>query len=138
MFDCLSSEGFDPFEFNKIARKFLSNIPESTDKEADAVQKQKAKIVSVLAQNVYIMYTLTKEQIKNVTTFWKAMASFIASESDETIGKIHVSYSVLERGPTPFRRETRERRTDVSDMPSFFVGSRHVKVWERPRSVMCR
>ena len=57
------------------------------------MQKRKAKIVSVLAQNVYIMCTLTKDQIKNITTFWKAVMSFISPESEPILRKIHVSYS---------------------------------------------
>ena len=50
-------------------------------------------MVSVLAQNVYIMCTLTREQIKTITRFWKAMIAFIAPDAEETARRIHVSYS---------------------------------------------
>ena len=39
------------------------------------------------------MCTLTKDQIKNVTAFWKAMISFITPDAERTAKKIHVSYT---------------------------------------------
>ena len=92
--DCFSSEGFDPNKFMEVARDFLRNVPEYLDpKDFEKIQKQKAKIVSVLAQTLYIMCVLSKEQIKNVTKFGKAMMSFISPESEQVVKKIHVSYS---------------------------------------------
>ena len=69
-------------------------MPEYLDpKDFEKIQKQKAKIVSVLAQTLYIMCALSKEQIKNITKFWKAMMSFISPESEQVVKRIHVSYS---------------------------------------------
>ena len=85
LFDCLSNNGFDLGQFKLFSRKFLGNAPETGEKKvADTVQKEKAKIISVLAQNLYIMCTLTKDQIKNVTAFWKAMISFITPDAERT------------------------------------------------------
>ena len=61
--------------------------------EFDKVQTEKAKIISVLAQNLYIICTLSREQIKNITSFWKTMIAFIAPESTHLVNKIHVSYT---------------------------------------------
>ena len=94
MFDCFSSEGFDLEQFKLFARNFLRNKPERTDKkERDKFEKEKAKIVSVLARNIYTLFTLSMDQIKNITSFWKAMIVFISPESEATANKIHVSYS---------------------------------------------
>ena len=93
LMDCFSSEGFDPRVFEEFTRLFLSQLPEMTREEIDHLQNEKAKVVSVLAQNLYIMCTFTKDQIKNVTAFWKAMISFISPESASVAKKIHVSYS---------------------------------------------
>ena len=84
MFDCLSNNGFDLEQFKLFSRNFLGNAPQTGEKKvAETVQKEKAKIVSVLAQNLYIMCTLTKDQIKNVTAYWKAMISFSAPMLNE-------------------------------------------------------
>ena len=78
----------------RLPEIFLRNVPEYLDpKDFEKIQKQKAKIVSVLAQTLYIMCALSKEQIKNITKFWKAMMSFISPESEQVVKKIHVSYS---------------------------------------------
>ena len=89
---CFSSEGFITERFDEFARDFLSNVPE-TSEDFQKQRNEKAKIVSVLAQNLYIMCTLTKDQIKNVTSFWKAMIAFIAPEYTDIAKKIHASYS---------------------------------------------
>ena len=39
------------------------------------------------------MCTLTKDQIKNITRFWKAMISIIAPECADIARRIHTSYS---------------------------------------------
>ena len=79
LFGCFSNEGFDPERFNAFAQEFLKQVPVCMDrKEFDKVQSEKAKIISTLAQNLYIICTLSREQMKNITVFWKAMISFIA------------------------------------------------------------
>ena len=94
LLDCLSTEGFDVKQFKQFVRHFLRKVPETTDKKEDEkIQREKAEMVSVLAQNVYIMCTLTREQIKTITRFWKAMIAFIAPDAEETARRIHVSYS---------------------------------------------
>ena len=65
---CFSSEGFNRERFEEFARDFLSQEAE-TRRDEDKQRKQKAKIVSVLAQNLYIMCTLSKDQIKTSHTF---------------------------------------------------------------------
>ena len=91
--DCFSSDGFDSKCFGQFARNFLRQNNERCQAEFDNVNKEKVKIVSVLAQNNYIMCTLTKDQIKNITAFWQAMIPLIAPESEQVANKIHVSYS---------------------------------------------
>ena len=59
----------------------------------EGFEKEKAKIVSVLAQNLYTLLTLSKNQMKNITEFWKTMMMFISPDSEKTANKIHVSYS---------------------------------------------
>ena len=53
-----------------------------TDRQKN--QKEKAKIISVLAHNLYMMCTLTKNQMKQITAFWKTMITFITPEAEET------------------------------------------------------
>ena len=62
--------------------------------------------MSVLAKNLYIMCTLTKDQIKNVTSFWKAMIAFIAPEYADIAKRIHASYSSC-------LREAQRRRAEL-------------------------
>ena len=94
LFDCFSNDGFDTERFKLFARHFLSNKPESSDKRQNELfEKEKAKVVSVLAQNLYTMFTLSKEQMKNITAFWKAMIVFISPASETTANKIRVSYA---------------------------------------------
>ena len=70
LFDCFSSKGFDLAQFKIFARNFLSNKPERTDKkEWDKFEKDKAKVVSVLAQNLYTMCTLSTGQMKTSHPF---------------------------------------------------------------------
>ena len=57
------------------------------------MKKEKARIISDLARNLYIMCTLSRDQIKNITAFWKAMICFISPENASFVEKIHVSYS---------------------------------------------
>ena len=93
LFDCFSSEGFDLDQFKLFARNFFRNKPERTDKkEWDKFEKEKAKIVSVFARNLYTLFTLSRDQIKNITTFWKTMIVFISPESEATAYEIRVSY----------------------------------------------
>ena len=54
----------------------------------DFISNEKAKIVSVLAKNLYVMCTLSKDQMKNLTAFWKAMIVFISPKSTPTTKKI--------------------------------------------------
>ena len=61
---CFSSEGFDPKQFEEFARDFLSREC-LMRQEFESQRKEKAKIVSVLAQNLYITCTLSKDQIKH-------------------------------------------------------------------------
>ena len=112
LLDCLSTDGFDANQFKKFARHFLSVAAESRDqKETENVQREKARIVSVLAQNVYIMCTLSKDQMKTITHFWKAMLAFIAPDAEETARKIHVSYSgCLREAQTHFESKTENQR----------------------------
>ena len=77
--DCFSSDGFDPGKFDEFTRDFLRNLPEFMEaKDFEKMQNEKAKIISVLARNLYIMCTLSQDPIKNVTSFWKAMICFIS------------------------------------------------------------
>ena len=93
MFDCFSTDGFDPSRFDAFIIDFFGEVPERIEKkEYDEIQMKKAKIVSVLAQHLYIMCTLSKEQIKNITSFWKTMLCFISPENTRFAKKIHVSY----------------------------------------------
>ena len=90
--DCFSSDGFDAGKFEEFARVFLSNLPEYMEEsEFKKMEKEKARIISVLARNLYIMCTLSRDQIKNITAFWKAMMCFISPEKTTFIKKIHVS-----------------------------------------------
>ena len=92
--DCFTSDGFDPGKFEEFAREFLRNLPEFMEaKDFEKIQKEKAKMVSELARNLYIMCTLSREQIKNVTSFWKSMICFISPENASSVKKIHVSYT---------------------------------------------
>ena len=61
LMDCFSSDGFDSKCFGQFARNFLRQNHERCRAEFENVNKEKAKIVSVLAQNLYIMCTLTKD-----------------------------------------------------------------------------
>ena len=92
LMDCFSNEGFDPCRFGEFAQNFLRETSESSD-EKDHISQKKAKIVSVLAQNLYVMCCLSKEQMKNNTAFWKVMIDFISPESAPTTKRIHASYN---------------------------------------------
>ena len=109
---CFSSEGFDTQRFEAFAREFLRDEPE-TRQDLDNQRKEKAKIVSVLAQNLYIMCTLSKDQIKNITHFWKAMISFIAPEYTDVAKRIHASYSSCLRHAERRRVELEARQTQM-------------------------
>ena len=89
-----SNEGFDQKRFIDFAEDFFSHFPESMDKkEFNKMQSEKAKIISTLAKNLYIICTLSREQVKNITSFWKTMMSFMTPESTQFVQKIHVSYT---------------------------------------------
>ena len=89
-----SNEGFDPKRFNEFAEDFFKQVPVCVwTKEFYQVQSEKAKIISTLAQNLYIICTLSREQMKNITSFWKTMMSFMTPESTPFANKIHVSYT---------------------------------------------
>ena len=62
-------------------------------KEFNKMQNEKAKIVSILAKNFNIICTLSREQMKNITSFWKKMMCFMIPESTQFVQKIHVSYT---------------------------------------------
>ena len=80
--DCFSSDGFDPCKMEELTREHLRNLPEFMEaKDFEKMQNEKAKIISVLARNLYIMRTLSRSQIKNITSFWKAMICFISPEN---------------------------------------------------------
>ena len=91
--DCFSSDGFNPERFEVFARDFLRRGQETFDQDVELLEKEKAKIVSTLAQNLYMICTLSKDQMKNITCFWKMMISFISPQSSNLANKIHVSYS---------------------------------------------
>ena len=109
---CFSNEGFDLKHFEEFARDFLSRECE-TRQEKENQGKEKAKIVSVLAQNLYIMCTLSKDQIKNITCFWKAMISFIAPECADIARRIHASYSSCLRHAQRRRAEMEARQAQM-------------------------
>ena len=62
--DCFSSDGFNPERFEVFARDFLRRGQETFDQDVELLEKEKAKIVSTLAQNLYMICTLSKDQIK--------------------------------------------------------------------------
>ena len=66
-------------------------------------------MVSVLAQNLYMMCTLSKSQMKTITSFWKEMIGFIAPEAAPTANKIHVSYTTCLREAQRRYDEAEER-----------------------------
>ena len=109
---CFSSEGFDPQRFDEFARDFFSREPE-TRHDSEKQRKEKAKIVSNLAQNLYIKCTLSKDRIKNITRFWKAMISFIAPECTDIAKRIHASYSSCLRCAAQRRAELEARQTQM-------------------------
>ena len=75
-------------------------------KKTEKIQTEKAKIITVLAQHLYIMCTLSKDQIKNITAFWKAIIGFISPEHKQFVKKIKVSYSTCVR-------EAQKRHTEI-------------------------
>ena len=78
LLDCFSSDGFDPRRFERFAEHFLRQLDERTDMNPQKVEKEKTRIVSALAQNLYVMCTLSKGQMRAITAFWKAMISFLS------------------------------------------------------------
>ena len=93
LFDCLSVDGFDKSQFDQFVRNNFRLFVERMGTDPLKIQKEKAKIISVLAHSLYMMCTLTKNQMKQITAFWKTMITFITPEAEETAKKIHVSYS---------------------------------------------
>ena len=93
---CLSKEGFDASCFSRFAEDFLRKLSEKNETE-DRIEKAKATIVSVLAQNLYVMCCLTKDQMKNITAFWKAMMVFISPQTASTSKRIRASYNTCLR-----------------------------------------
>ena len=91
---------------------FFSREPE-TRQDSENQRKEKAKIVSNLARNLYIMCTLSKDQIKNITRFWKAMISFNAPECADIAKRIHASYSTCLRCAEERRAELEARQTQM-------------------------
>ena len=82
--------------FRTICRRFLKEIVQKNETE-DRIEKAKAKIVSVLAQNLYVMCCLTKDQMKNITAFWKAVMVFISPQTASTSKRIRASYNTCLR-----------------------------------------
>ena len=73
---------------SRITSKIFSHVSEPIEKkDFDKIQTEKAKIISVLAQHLYITCTLSKDQIKNITTFWKSIIGFIAPEHRQIVKK---------------------------------------------------
>ena len=112
--DCFSNEGFDPCRFGEFAQNFLREML-ATPEEKDQIAQQKAKIVSVLAQNLYIMCCLSKDQMRNITVFWKAMIDFISPESAATTKKNHVSNSTCLREAQRRYVAVQERQRQMFD-----------------------
>ena len=83
---CLSNKGFDARRFSQFAEHFLREMEDRCETK-DFISNEKAKIVSVLAKNLYVMCTLSKDQMKNLTAFWKAMIVFISPKSAPTTKK---------------------------------------------------
>ena len=78
----------------EFAEDFFNNLPDFMNKkEFTKMQSEKAKIISLLAKNLYVVCTLSREQMKNITTFWKSMFSFLIPEATPFVQKIHVSYT---------------------------------------------
>ena len=113
LLDCFSSEGFDPGQFEHFARNFLRQIHERTDMNPEDVEKEKTRIVFALAQNIYVMCTLSKGQMKAITSFWKAMIAFLSPEAGAAAKKIRVSYSSCVRQAQKRYEETQERHRQM-------------------------
>ena len=79
-------------------------------KDFEKIQTEKAKIISVLAQHLYIMCTLSKDQIKNITAFWKAIIGFIFREHKQFVKIIKESFST-----STFSWQTNFSRTEITE-----------------------
>ena len=79
-----------------------------------------ASIVSLLAQNLYVMCTLSKRQMKNITAFWKAMMLFISPESAPITNKIRVSYNSCLREAERRYDAAQERQTHFFETCLYF------------------
>ena len=77
------------------------------------MQKEKAKNISVLAHSLYMMCALTKNQMQQITSFWKTMITFNTPEAEETAKKIHVSYSSCLREAKRRSEETQARHMEM-------------------------
>ena len=113
LLDCFSSDGFDPRRFERFAEHFLRQLDERTDMNPQKVEKEKTRIVSALAQNLYVMCTLSKGQMRAITAFWKAMISFLSPEAGAVARKIRVSYSSCVRQARRQFEETQERHRQM-------------------------
>ena len=112
---CFSNEGFDQKRFIDFAEDFFSHFPESMDKkEFNKMQNEKAKIVSILAKNLYIICTLSREQVKNITS---------SLEDDDELHDTRVNticpenprelYGVCQRGSKKTRLDSGETARNV-------------------------
>ena len=109
-----SNEGFDQKRFIDFAEEFFNEFPETMDKkEFNKMQSKKAKIVSILAKNLYVICTLSREQVKNITSFWKTMMTFITPESTQFVQKIHMSYTGCVREAKKTRLDSGETARNV-------------------------
>ena len=113
LFDCLSVDGFDRAQFEQFIRNNCSLFDETSGNDHLIVQKEKARMISVLAHNLYMMCTLSKNQMKQITAFWKAMIAFISPEAGAIANKIHVSYSSCLREAKRRSDETQARHHEM-------------------------
>ena len=73
-------------------QEILKNRPERTyKKEWEQFEKEKANIVSEHVRNLHTLLTSSKKQIRNITSFRKAMIVLFSPESEATTKQIHVT-----------------------------------------------
>ena len=137
LLDCFSTDGFDPRRFERFAENFMRQLAEKADLNPQDVEKEKTRIVSVLAQNIYVMCTLSKGQMKAITSFWKAMIAFLSPEAGAAAKKIHVSYSSCVREAQRRHEETQERHRQMFESCVHFSIALDTSQFGRDNFVSC-
>ena len=137
LLDCSSTDGFDPRRFEHFARDFLRQFSERTDMNPKDVENEKTLIVSTLTQNLYVMCTLFKDQMKAITSFWKAMIAFLSPEAGAAAKKIHVSYSSCVREAQRRHEETQERHRQMFESCVHFSIALDTSQFGRDNFVSC-